>query len=280
MLINIQCLVQVCKRLNIDFRFIDNNHNVIQISTGNNLYYFANWTTPYNKESEAYIFQDKEFTYQLLKDKIRMPRTLGFLDPDIEEKRKEYLTASSCEKIVDEIQKNFGLPVIIKKNKGAGGLGVFKCNNKDECLIAVKHVFDKTSKDYDYVVLGQEYIPVVKEYRVVVFKCDIIFSYLKSVENARFAGNLSPLHWEGSKAVLVEDTTSLESFNVFLKPVFSELPIGYAGFDIAEDSTGKLWLLEINSKPAFDFYVRDNGTDKLLLLYEKMLEDLREEKLI
>ena len=279
MLVNIQCLVQVCKKLKINFRFVDNNHNVVQISIGNNRYYFANWTTPYNKESDAYIFQDKEFTYQLLKDKVRLPRTLGFLDPDIEEKRKEYLNVPTYEKIVEEIQKNFGLPVVIKKNKGAGGLGVFKCTSKDECLFAIKHVFDKTSKDYDYVVLGQEYIPIVKEYRVVVFKNEIVFAYLKDVEGATFVGNLSPLHWEGSRAVLVEDTISLESFNVFLKPVFSELPIGYAGFDLAEDSAGKLWLLEINSKPSYDYYVRDNRADKLLLLYEKMLESLREEKL-
>lgn len=280
MLINIQCLVQICKKLKIDFRFIDKNQNLVQINLGNHQYYFANWTTPYNKESEAYIFQDKEFTYQLLKDKVRMPRTLGFLDPNIEEKRKEYLTAASYEQIVEEIQKNFGLPVVIKKNKGAGGSGVFKCSNKDECLSAVKYIFDKTSKDYDYVVLGQEFIPIVKEYRVIVFKNEIVIAYLKDIERATFVGNLSPLHWEGSKAVLVEDITSLDSFYIFLKAVFSELPIGYAGFDLAEDSIGKLWLLEINSKPSYDYYVRDNGTDKLLLLYEKMLEDLREEKFV
>ncbi|MFM6350053.1 MAG: alpha-L-glutamate ligase, partial [Dolichospermum sp.] len=96
-----------------------------------------------------------------------MPRTLSFISPYCDEKYLEYLEFSSIDKIIAEIERNFVLPVIIKRNRGSGGNNVFKCTDLLEVCNALEHIFNVNSKNYDYVALVQEPIHIVKEYRSV-----------------------------------------------------------------------------------------------------------------
>ena len=100
----------------------------------------------------------------------------------------------------------------------------------------------------------------------------IQFAYLKDVSNATFDGKLSPLHWDGAKAVDVTDQKLLDEFSSFITPLFYHLPLVYGCLDIARDANGALWLLEVNTAPSFSIFVRDNEKEKVVEMYKKMLE--------
>ena len=60
----------------------------------------------------------------------------------------------------------------------------------------------------------------------------------------------------------------------FITPIFTKLDLIYGGFDIAEDQNGQLYLIEINSVPGYAHYLENNGEEKLLTLFKKILSDL------
>ena len=274
MLINIEILLAACQELNIPYEILHPSQNLIRLKHGGEEYYFSNYRTPFNSESIAQIFKDKEYTYQLLNGKINTPRTLGFVSPQCEEKYKKYLSFPDIESIVLEANKKFAFPVILKKNCGSGGNNVFLCETREQIKEALEIIFNVNSKDYDDVVIAQEYIEIAHEYRAVFCKEKLVLLYDKDKSQAKFAGNLSPLHWEGAKAKHIINPTLMSEIEDFVKPVFAEIAINYAGFDIALDKNGAYWLIEINSSPHYDIFVRDNDRQIVVTMFKGVLETL------
>lgn len=272
---NTASLVEACKNLGIPFSFYDDNHNLIGVALDRE-YFFANASTPFNDESVSKISKDKEFTYRVLRGIIEMPKTLGFLDPHCDPEYASYVKYPSHKDIVNEIEKNFSYPVIVKKNSGAQGNYVFKCKDRAEATCAVKTIFTKKARSYDYVALAQECLHIAHEYRVVVFQNEIVLVYEKDFSKATITDNISPLHQTNSKAVLIQDKNILEELSAFIAPLSHKIHLGFVGLDIIVDKHGALWLLEINTKLGFRYFVKDNGTAPLVNIYEKMLLFLRE----
>ena len=52
------------------------------------------------------------------------------------------------------------------------------------------------------------------------------------------------------------------------------MAIDYAGFDIALDTKGVYWLIEINSSPNYDIFVRDNDRQIVVTMFKGILESL------
>jgi len=229
---------------------------------------------PFNNEQIVQIFKDKEYTYHLLKGKIKTPKTLGFLSPLCEEKYQKYLLFKDCEEITTEVGKTFSLPVIVKKNRGSAGNNVFLCETNKQIQAALATIFNVNSKDYDYVCLAQEYIDIRHEYRAVFFNQKLVLLYEKDKSDAKFAGNLSPLHWDGAKAKHITDSQIISEIENFVQPVFAEINVNYGGFDIAIDTNGEYWLIEINSSPNFETFVRDNHRQIAVKMFKQILESL------
>ena len=274
MLTNIEILLAACEELNIPYEILHPSQNLIRLKQGGEEYYFVNYMTPFNSASLAEIFKDKEYTYQLLNGKINTPRTLGFVSPHCEEKYKKYLSFRDIESIVLEVNKKFAFPVILKRNRGAGGNNVFLCKTREQIKEAIEIIFNVNSKDYDYVALAQEYIEIAHEYRAVFCKEKLVLLYEKDKSQAEFAGNLSPLHWEGAKAKHIINPNLMSEIEDFVKPVFAEMAINYAGFDIALDKKGQYWLIEINSTPNYDIFMRDNDRKIVVTMFKGVLESL------
>ncbi|MCY7332213.1 MAG: YheC/YheD family protein, partial [Pseudanabaena sp. CAN_BIN31] len=90
---------------------------------------------------------------------------------------------------------------------------------------------------------------------------------------------LSPLHWEGAIAKQVNDSRTIDAINEFIKPIFQKMPaIAYVGLDVALDDRGIYWLIEANSHPNFDIFIRDNGEEAIVGLFEKILNYLKNAK--
>ncbi|MEG4241369.1 MULTISPECIES: YheC/YheD family protein [unclassified Microcoleus] len=273
MLTNIEILLAACEELNIPYEILHPSQNLIRLKQGSEEYYFVNYMTPFNSASVAEIFKDKEYTYQLLNGKINTPRTLGFVSPHCEEKYKKYLSFPDIESIVLEVNKKIAFPVILKRNRGAGGNNVFLCETTEQIKAALEIIFNVNSKDYDHVALAQEYIEIAHEYRAVFCKEKLVLLYEKDKSQAEFAGNLSPLHWEGAKAKHIINPNLMSEIEDFVKPVFAEIAINYAGLDIALDRKGAYWLIEINSSPNYDIFVRDNDRQIAVKMFKDILEN-------
>jgi glutathione synthase/RimK-type ligase-like ATP-grasp enzyme len=275
MLSNIRILLAACKNLNISYDILHPNQNLVRVKL-NKYYHFSNYSTPFNTQSIAQIFKDKEYTYQILKESINLPRSISFLSPFCDEKYQQYLEFQTIPAIVESITASFDLPLILKRNSGSGGNNVFLCRSQPEISTALSTIFNIHSKNYDYCALAQEYIQIKNEYRVIFFNQELLLVYEKNIAAAKFAGNLSPLHWEGAKAKYIDNPQVLSEIENFTQPIFQELEVNYAGLDIAVDQKGTYWLIEINSHPNYDIFIRDNGDQKVLKIFEKLLLSLME----
>lgn len=310
MLTNIEILLAACDELKIPYEILHHSQNLIRIKHGGEDYFFVNYMTPFNSASIAQILKDKEYAYQLLNGKINTPQTLGFVSPHCDDKYKKYLSFPDIESMVLEVNKNFALPVILKRNRGSGGNNVFLCESRAQIKESLEIIFNINSKDYDYVALAQEYIEIEHEYRAVFCKEKLVLLYEKDKSQAEFAGNLSPLHWEGATARHIQGLRTptketgflrkdalqpadsllnpvssapcvspniasrnlMSEIEAFVKPVFAEIRINYAGFDIALDTKGAYWLIEINASPNYDIFVRDNDRQIVVTMFKNILE--------
>ncbi|MEH1888395.1 MAG: YheC/YheD family protein [Nostoc sp.] len=274
MLDNISLLLQACENLNISYEIIHPAQNLIKIKLNSKPHYFCNHSTPLINQAVAYLVKDKEYTYHVLNKKVKLPRTVGFLSPFCDIEYKIYLKFSTIPDIVLEINENFEAPVIVKRNSGASGHNVFLCQNQHEIETALKNIFNINSKKYDYVALAQEFIHIKSEYRAVFLNKELVLLYEKDITDAKFIGNLSPLHWDGAKAKYINDPQRLSEIANFARPIFEELDLDYAGLDIVLDRDNQYWLIEINSHPNYSIFTRDNGEEPVLKIFEKMLISL------
>ena len=273
---NIELFIKACEKLHIPYETFHSSQSLMRIKLDKYYYYFVNNGTPFNSEAINELFKDKEYTYLLLKDKINTPWCLGFLSPFCPEEYKQYLVYQNLAEITEEVTKHFALPVIVKKNRGFGGNNVFLAKTVEDIGDAFSAIFDVNSKKVDYVALAQEYIDIIHEYRVIVYQNEILLVYEKDKSHATFTGNISPLHWDGAIALHITDEAVIREIQDFIEPIFSEIMINYAGFDIARDGDGKLWLIEINGTPNYNIFIRDNGEDIIVTMFQTILSRFRD----
>ena len=273
MLDNVSLLLQACKNLNISYEIFQPAENLIKIKLNNKHHYFCNYSTPLINQALAHLIKDKEYTYHVLNKKVKLPRTVGFLSPFCDIQYKIYLKCPTIPDIVLEIKEKFETPVIVKRNSGSSGHNVFLCQNQDEIETALKEIFNINHK-YDYVAIAQEFIHIKSEYRAVFLNKELVLLYEKDITDAKFTGNLSPLHWDGAKAKYINDPQIFSEIANFAKPIFEELNLDYGGLDIVLDRDNQYWLIEINSHPNYSIFTRDNGEEPVLRIFEKMLISL------
>lgn len=275
MLAVIRCLVKACRELGIEPDFLDDNRNFVRVRAGGRPYYFINFTSPIGRQDILRICRDKAFTHRLIRDRIRTPRTRDYLDPLCRKEYRKYAPLPSHAAIIEDMTAGFEFPMVVKRNQGTRGRNVFLCRSRRDVENAVAAVFDPRTKTYDYVVLAQEWIPNAVEYRLIWMDGEIPLVYRKDTAGASFAGNLSPLHWEHARAVPADDPGLLKRFQTFLAPLPDILELGFSGLDILQDEAQRLWLLEINSQPDFALFIRDNGDDRIVTIYRRLLQRLQ-----
>jgi len=267
-------LQKVCDDLHIQCKQVGASQVLLEITVGTQKLHFVSTKTPFNDQTVVEIVRDKGLTYDVLGDVISMPRTELFIDPDAAEVYQPYVQQSSVADLVVAIEQEFTYPFIVKKASGSQGKHVYKVTDSQELTRRIQAIFTKDT-DYDHVLLVQDYIPIKKEFRVTVFEEQILLVYEKVFDTARFVDNLSPLHWEGSSARIVTADIFISRLADFIKPIYQKLDLKYGGLDIVEDINGKLYLLEINSHPAYNHLVASEGIEPLEKIYRQMITSLQ-----
>lgn len=271
---NTRCIRAACDRLGIPYKIHDEYGNFIAVGS-DPVRYFVNAAAPFNSSAVDKICKDKEFTWKLLKDAVRTPRTKGYFDPYPQDPQYQgYVREASYEEIADSITSEFSLPVIVKMNSGMKGNNVYLCRDRAEVLAAVERIFDHAAPSSDYVALAQEYVVPRKEYRAVVFRGEVVLLYEKDISEATFTGNMSPLHYENARAVLLEDPVQIARMEAAIAGIYPVLDLEFGGIDLIEDERGELHVIELNTFPGFSYFVKDNGDEPVTRMYERILQQL------
>jgi glutathione synthase/RimK-type ligase-like ATP-grasp enzyme len=268
-------IIKACDELGLKYSYGSKDKVVITIHYLNFNHLIINFNLGLITGSLAHLCLDKAYQVEFFKDQINIPKTNSYLDP--QGKYSSMGKHNHVKNILKNIKEKFSFPIIIKKNKGSEGEGVFLSHNDNQLINAVRNTFDHKNKDYDYVLIAQQYIRPKAEYRAVFYKQKLEILYRKNNDKSTFTGNLSPLHFEGSTAVDITDKEKIKKITNFIKPIFKKINLEYAGFDIIEDKNKKLWLIEINSAPAYVHYLENNSDDKVIKLFKKILSDLNKQ---
>ena len=263
--------VELCQEKQIPLRIIHECGNLLEVTaiTGET-FLFTVGATPFNDQSIYQLCKDKEFFYDYYQNVIAMPRKKGFLNPNCEPEYQEYLKFKTFKEIIEESKLLFSDPVIVKMNQGSQGKCVFKVSDDKQFKQALTEIYKN-----DYIALVQSCIDIKSEYRVIYLNKKLMFAYKKNNENATFTGNISPLHFEGAYAEIVENKNLLNAFDEFVQPMLTQKNIPYCGLDIALDKDNKMWLIEGNCSPGFGYLLQNpKGAELLKGLYTEMFKAL------
>lgn len=273
--INMQCLREAAESKNIQHEQIDEYGNYLILNINNKKYHFVQYRTPFNNSSIDKLCKDKDFTHKYFNGDLEMPKEKSYINPKTHDTNKKYVIYSDINQISNDIKSTFSLPCIIKMNKGSMGRNVFICLNENEIKKALKKIYKKTSKSYDFIAVAEEFIDIKREFRIIWFKGRIIFVYEKICDKKIF--NLSPLHNPNSYVKLIDekdyDFKKIENFLCNSKKLHE---IEFCGIDLVIDKSNKLKLLELNNTPSFEIFVSHLGKKPVVLMYQKILQKLKE----
>lgn len=270
---NMQALARACEQLGISYTAIDEYGDFLAVHINGRAEYFVNTRTPFNSESVGCLCRNKVYAYMLLKDELPMPETRSYIDPKVENSLRKYVTYNTVREIVADITATFSMPVILKMNAGSQGRHVYLCKTSRRVRSSIKAIFNRRQQNYDFSVLAQPYIAIAHEYRVLVLDGEIVLLYEKVATEKN--QNLSPLHNESGKAVLVTDTETREAITKLITGSPTVRQMRWLGLDVAQDEQGKWWVIELNTHPGFSYFIRDNGIDALVPMYVAMLQKLQ-----
>lgn len=277
-----EALIEACKQLKIKYEIAHKHQITVKLFLGpkdENTLFFTHHYKPFNREDMSKICKDKDLSYTLLNEYIKVPKWKSYLAPNLNEKYTNLLEYKTKKEIATDIEMNFSYPVIIKRNFGSQGHNVFLCTNRSQIIKALSKIYSRSHKfgAFDYLAVAQQYIKIKKEYRVIAYKRKLLFAYEKNIDQATFTGNLSPLHWENSIGILVEDKDSLQKLENFMQGVFAALPINFVGLDIAIDENGQYYIIEINNSPGMGIGASSFGMKPIIDMFKYILTDLSRE---
>lgn len=268
-----RCIYQASQNLGIFGEFLDEAGRLLKIVIRGKEYLFYNTVTPFNTSTLNFLFKDKAYTYIIFGKEITTPYTKAYFDP-FEENRREINTHSSYQEVASAIEQDFEFPVVMKPNRGMQGRDVYKCDSSVELLDAVKIIFDHDRKHSAGTLVVQDYIDIKKELRAVWFKGEVVLLYEKKTNGSKDK-NMSPLHNDGAQAIQVTDQEEIKKFEDFLgASSYMQDQVEFTGADIAVDTNGNLHMLELNSYLGFNYFVRDNGEEPLVEMWEKIFKKL------
>lgn len=269
MQLNISCLIKACEQNAIKHQIYDDNGHCLMVD---DQWFFQINRTPFNTQSTASLCTDKEQQYQVFKDKLNIPKSMGFMDFSAQTRYDQYLKYKSLAQIIDAVETHFHYPLVIKPNRGALGVNVSFCHNQQQAIEAIKTIFTR-DRAYDYVALVQQYIKPKQEIRVIFFDGEPVLSYERFFEKSDFGAK----YWEteDGKALPLNDNPIVQRAAKEFGPALNSLPgLRFVGLDIVLDEQDQLHVLELNSGPKVNHFAANNGEEGVVQMYSKILQKI------
>lgn len=264
-----RCLLRALEQTKTPYTIMDDFGNWITVHAATKDYHFIDNKVPLLDISEYGLFKDKEFTYRLLKQEIRCPRTKAYVNPQT--LQQQYVTFKTIAAIADDVLTTFGVPVVIKRNSGTKGQNVFLVTERSAIAPSFEKIFNPADEYFDPIALAQEAVAIAHEFRVIWLFGKPEIMYEKMTPEGK-TESISPMFNPSSYARVIDrggETWNAISDFLGKSDLLQKLP--YAGFDIAQDVSGVWWLLEVNGSPITEKLARDGGEELLVAMYEKMV---------
>ena len=172
--------------------------------------------------------KDKLYTQQILgESNLPVPKTLLVRHPIN----------------VDFVEKNIGIPIIVKTLSGSFGAGVFLADNKRQFQDLIK-LAEITSKSYNIIV--QEFIKDSwgRDIRVFVLNNKVVGCMMRQATDGDFRANIT----RGGEGIPYQITEEIEWLGGESARL---LHLDIAGVDLLFDN-GSYRVCEVNSSPGFE----------------------------
>lgn len=271
---SLSALTKACKKLGLTYKRVHKHGFAIKIlpKNGSDPLFFIYNKLPFNSACAARILDDKDLSYTILRDKVRLPKWRSYIDPKGEEYDKKHLQFTSITKIASNIRKEFRTPVIVKRNRGSRGMNVFVCRSMKDVVAALQEIYNKCSQYYDYLAIGQEFIEAKIEIRAIATPDKLLLAYSRELDVSKLPDVITSEAWLDCVYKKIHDKSLLARLESYLAPVFRHIPIGILGADISIDGSDRMYLLELNHSPIFDHYIDYAGDEDIVDVYKHLLK--------
>ena len=137
----------------------------------------------------ARLAEDKAYQYELFTVAgLPVPETMVAFNPFADERFSRYRTHASVDAVIEEVERRFTYPVVVKRNKGSLAQGVFLEGDRIALEKRLQTLFEH-SGFLDNLILVQEHISG-PEFRIVAARDELLLAYEKV--NASPCGDLNP----------------------------------------------------------------------------------------
>ena len=212
----------------------------------------------FNKADFIKLCDDKMLTNIALAGAgFKMPKTISgplFYSPELKEQNLTFL---------DNVIRELGLPLVMKKVYGSLGLGVYLANTKEELI-------DLYSKHCREPLQFQEYISSSygKSMRVLVIDEEVVGGFIRY--------NPSDFRSNWFKTATSKKAENCENFFDFAQEIANYLHIEYAGIDLLFGENNEPVLCEINSNAFFEEFEKITEINVAKLFAEMVMKKVND----
>ena len=265
---SLACLAKACANLDLRIEPASDDGNLFRIRPpGRGPVYFLRNRHPFNDYVAARLAEDKAYQYELFTGAgLPVPETMVAFNPFADERFSRYRTHASVDAVIEEVERRFTYPVVVKRNKGSLAQGVFLEGDRFALEKRLRTLFEN-SGFLDNLILVQEHISG-PEYRIVAARDELLLAYEKV--NASPCGDLNPLHGSTGFAKRVDAPETLEGLSRITAGVSGVIELGFFAIDVIRSPEG-FQVIEINPNPMCYFYNLHNGRSDFVGIYEELI---------
>lgn len=266
---NLACLQMACDALGLTYQPFSDEGSLLRVEHSARPHYFWRNKHPFNDYMGARIAEDKAFQYEIFaRMDLPVPPTLQVFNPLADPRFDRYKTHRTIGEMVDDIERQFTFPLVIKKYRSSLAQGVFLIHDRQALSQRLHNLFENSAY-LDNIVLIQAYV-AGPEYRAVASQGDLLLAYGKE-SNSTDQQDLNPLHQEDGRAVRVGEGPLLEAMRALVARIAPAVELGFYAIDLIDSNAG-LRILELNPNPFCYFYNKDNGRADFTAIYQRLLE--------
>ena len=265
---SLACLSKACGKLDLRIEPASDDGNLVRIRPpGRGPVYFLRNRHPFNDYVAARLAEDKAYQYELFAGAgIPVPETMVVFNPFADERFSRYRTYSSVDEVVQDVERRFSYPVVVKRNTGSLAQGVYLEEDRRNLKQRLRTLFEN-SGFLDNLTLVQEHVSG-PEYRIVAARDELLLAYEKVGESRR--RDLNPLHGPTGFAQRVDAPELIDALSRLAARVSGVIELGFYAIDVIRSSEG-FQVIEINPNPMCHFYNLHNGRSDFTGIYEKLI---------
>jgi len=267
---SLRCLEAACETLGLDYTPVSEDGNVVRLSGGGKSIYFLRNRHPFNDYVGARLAEDKAYQYELFtQGGLRMPHTMKVFNPLADARFDRYKTHRSIAALMEEIDRQFVYPVVVKRNQGSMAQGIYLEESREALAERLQNLCENSGY-LNNVILVQTFVDG-PEYRIVATHGELLLAYEKRNDlPPGQTGDLNPLHQPGGTAVPVTDADLIRPMQALTRDLCRVIDLGFYAIDLIL-SGGEFYILEINPNPICHFYNAHNGRTDFIRIYERLL---------